>query len=273
MTSDGNNNQGICTFRIAGEARHIIGSILPPPNMAPHFAQIYLYDVNMENQLTHRMNIMPNLNREILADLQSMMFDINPFVTIYKTALQFARNYPSRTIKLICNGNVDRNRYNLPSANEIAVIVPDGESGNSRDVILHNNTGDYSRIQDTSPYYDPLHYVLMFPHGRTGWTFTMTRNEVSQCNLTLQEYVNFILQVRHNNYLLLYGRLFHQYVCDAYSRILAQRLRWVRFFYVFYTFFTLAPLLCSNIPGKISRHFGISTTANIGITHCLEKLC
>ena len=69
----------------------------------------------------------------------------------------------------------------------------------------------------------------MFPHGRTGWTFTMTRNEVSQCNLTLQEYVNFILQVRHNNYLLLYGRLFHQYVCDAYSRILAQRLRWVRF--------------------------------------------
>ena len=33
MTSDGNNNQGIYTFRIAGEARHIIGSILPPPNM------------------------------------------------------------------------------------------------------------------------------------------------------------------------------------------------------------------------------------------------
>src|SRR5581483_3588942 len=68
--------RGVYTFRIHGEMYHSIGTLLPNnKDKHPQFAQIYIYD--KDNELQNRMNIMPNLNPNILMELQQMLNDIN----------------------------------------------------------------------------------------------------------------------------------------------------------------------------------------------------
>ncbi|KAI3834855.1 hypothetical protein MKW98_015968, partial [Papaver atlanticum] len=63
--------------------------------------------------------------------------------------------------------------YNLPTTDEIAVILPeDGETINSgpRDIILHlKGSRALHRINECHPAYLPLHYILLFPYGELGW--------------------------------------------------------------------------------------------------------
>ena len=46
---------GPYSFRISGELRHLSGALLPPPNHAPVFAQIYIHDPQ-EQLSSHREN-------------------------------------------------------------------------------------------------------------------------------------------------------------------------------------------------------------------------
>ena len=61
-------------------------------------------------------------------------------------------------------------RYDLPAADEVAVILPDDErSHEGRDIILHRRDTGLIRISDRHPAYAPLQYVLLFSHGEPGW--------------------------------------------------------------------------------------------------------
>jgi len=60
----------------------------------------------------------------------------------------------------------DRRGYNLPTADEIAVLLPDNRVATSnRDVTLKLRQGAnvaLQRINQLSAYYDPLRHVLLF---------------------------------------------------------------------------------------------------------------
>jgi len=88
--------------------------------------------------------------------------------------------------ELIVNGNADPRRANLPTFDEVAIIVPEeyGEKG-FRDIVLAkrsiNNEGvivdqRFSRINQNHALYLPLHYVIMFPRGETGWHWALELN-------------------------------------------------------------------------------------------------
>ena len=66
----------------------------------------------------------------------------------------------------------DRRQYNLPTADEVAMIIP-GEVGQvgERDVIVrrHDN-GSLQRMDTFTPAYDPLQYPVLFLYGEDGWT-------------------------------------------------------------------------------------------------------
>ena len=68
-------------------------------------------------------------------------------------------------------GDDDR-RYNLPTVDEIAAIVP-GDGSESimvdRDIILCLQGGGLCCISNLHPSYFPLYYVLLFPDGQEGW--------------------------------------------------------------------------------------------------------
>jgi hypothetical protein len=67
----------------------------------------------------------------------------------------------------------DRRRENLPTGNEVALLIPEEEDKpGGRDLILARRPAPGSaegaslkRIHFTHPAYMPLHYVLLFPDG------------------------------------------------------------------------------------------------------------
>lgn len=65
---------------------------------------------------------------------------------------------------------MDLQRYNAPSVNEIAVIIPSENSHalDPQDVVLHRRNGGLQFIHDHHHAYAPLHYVLLFPYRTSG---------------------------------------------------------------------------------------------------------
>ena len=66
----------------------------------------------------------------------------------------------------------DARRYNLPTVEKIAVVVPGDGLENVKmdhDIILRLQGGGLCWISNLHPLYLPLHYVLFFPHGEEGW--------------------------------------------------------------------------------------------------------
>ncbi|KAF6138255.1 hypothetical protein GIB67_019425 [Kingdonia uniflora] len=102
--------------------------------------------------------------------------ECNPFARIYRQACELLNDtYEADNqdinvhAHLHYNSRIDRCRYNLSSTDEIAVILPgDGqESPSTRDIIVYLR-GEHKliRISECHPTYLPMHYVLLFSHGK-----------------------------------------------------------------------------------------------------------
>ncbi|KDR65039.1 hypothetical protein GALMADRAFT_82350 [Galerina marginata CBS 339.88] len=161
-------------FKIQGKLSHFAGSLLPADNH-PKYAQLYIYDP--VEALNHRMAHDANaqLDRQTMQVLQDMLYRRHPGVELYKQAYELTRNMNPEdqcNIALRFDCATDRRRYNLPTATEIAVILPgDGDQPtDTRDIILRRRGGgDNVRISEMHPFYHALHYVLLFPTGQLGW--------------------------------------------------------------------------------------------------------
>src|SRR5450759_2038316 len=69
------------------------------------------------------------------------------------------------------NKGQDARRYNLPTASEVAAIIPRDETKqvDKRDIVVYVNRGGVRHISDANEAYIPLHFVLLFPSGEAGW--------------------------------------------------------------------------------------------------------
>ena len=123
-------------------------------------------------------------------------------------------------MQLILEAGADRRRENLPTSDEVAVIIPD-EYGDAsfRDIVLAeryapNEQPRYCRINPTHAAYMPLHYVLLFPRGDTGWHWGLQLRDSNRARqrdrLTQRAYFRFYLHVRRHSKLVpfAYCRLF-----------------------------------------------------------------
>ena len=78
-------------------------------------------------------------------------------------------------MKLLLEIGADRRRSNLPTVDEIAIIISDEyNQGRFRDIVLaYRNpkidTNQYHTISSNSAAYIPLHYVLFISCGDLGW--------------------------------------------------------------------------------------------------------
>jgi hypothetical protein len=187
-----NRGNGPYVFKIQGRLSHLAGSLLPQEGESPVYAQLYIYDP--AEALDHRMQHEANrgLNRQVMAELQDMLYRLHPAVQLYKQAYEITQEMPNHQqcrIALRYDKECDQRRYNLPTAasNEIAVILPgDGdEVQGSRDIIVYRRNGQgLQHISDLHPLYQALHYVLLFPTGQFGWSlnipYAIRENERSQ---------------------------------------------------------------------------------------------
>lgn len=96
----------------------------------------------------------------------------------FAKSLMFLELYQSMRLKLIEERGFDKRRYNISTVDEVAVIIPGDESvlEKDRNLIVYlkrptdNVPDNFKVIKDTSCLYAPLHYVLLFPLGKDGYS-------------------------------------------------------------------------------------------------------
>jgi len=137
---------GPYSFRIQGELYHKIGSLCPAKGQRPQFAQLYIHDTKHEHQNHHA--VMPSFDPTMLDRLLTMMYNINPYVKVFKMVwdMMATEGAPmDLKLHLIASRTKDARRYNVLTADEVdALMVGDGsEAVNRRDIVLAQQAGPF----------------------------------------------------------------------------------------------------------------------------------
>ncbi|XP_071739627.1 uncharacterized protein [Rutidosis leptorrhynchoides] len=129
-------------------------------------------------------------------------------------------------------------QYNSPNVGEVASLVTSdfGHCNSSRDIIVQKKNCAPKRISELHQLYMALQYPLFFPYGETGYHEVIAyhnnsgRRQTARGYVTMREFYCYRIQQRKNEgtTLLRGGRLFQQYLVDAYTSVEEQRLQWVR---------------------------------------------
>jgi hypothetical protein len=147
----------------------------------PYFAQLYIHDIKSERQNHHV--VMPLLDPTMLDWLLTMMYNINPYVEVFKMAtdMMATEGVPTNLkLPLIASRAKDARRYNVSMVDEVvALMVGDGsEAIDKRDIIVAQQAGMFQRISKLHVGYMALHYSLLFPYGEDGWHPNISLNGV-----------------------------------------------------------------------------------------------
>ena len=235
---------GPYSFCIHGDMYHQMGALLPHDG-SPLYAQLYINDPQVALDARRQRN--PNLNPMIMTELQAMFHDVHPYVPLYKQAYQIMMEKPPEEqtnvqARIILQPSADHRRFNLPTADEVAAIIPgngDEDISEHREIILRLKApaegSSLKRISHLNPLYSPLHYVMLFPHGEQGWhteipSLPGPNGQIRSTNVSQRRYYAYRLHPRQNDPETIFrgGRLFQQYVVDAWSSIECSELYWLR---------------------------------------------
>ncbi|KAH8964332.1 hypothetical protein BDL97_04G060700 [Sphagnum fallax] len=270
MASSGINIQspanGVNMIAIRGAVHHLLGPLAPPQGSPHQFAQLYIID-NADAQ----GNV--DLDYRILHELEQMLLGSNVYVQRFVQAMDLPpQDLANYEIVIRVDDSVDRRRHNAPTSSEVAVLMPgngdpdgDLEGSNPRDIRVRARGGRLWRISDAHCAYDPLHFVLLHPHGEPGWhpniigatpavvdglSFEDEQQQPSEDEqqpdaesavdpgrgggriarkVTTREYTAYFMHDRNppTNNTFTYGkRLYQEWVVDQYSKVEGQRLRW-----------------------------------------------
>ena len=106
-----------------------------------------------------------------------MLHQYNPYIKTFLTAQERLNQNVniSLHLKLVDLPHYDSRRYNRPRVNEIAAIMVGSgeEQTEGRDIILQARSNHLQQIKETHSSYNPLRYLLLFPHGEQGWHVNM----------------------------------------------------------------------------------------------------
>jgi len=133
---------GSYCFKIQGELHHLTGTLLSHGDQTPMYTQIYILDTAEQLNVKRANN--NNLNPVVIDNLQTMLLDNHPYIGHYCHAYELIREKPIEeqeeiTIRLYVNLQQDQKTHNLPTAEEITVIIPeDGvhHALDNRDMVL-----------------------------------------------------------------------------------------------------------------------------------------
>ncbi|PIA31382.1 hypothetical protein AQUCO_05000049v1 [Aquilegia coerulea] len=160
---------GPTSFTIHGQLSHQIGSLLLESNKSPSYSQLYIYDPHIALECRQKRNL--HLNPAILKIIQETLLESNELCKIYKGAYDVLKSANSNggesiPIRLAYTPTTDPRRYNLPTSEDIAVIIPGDETEPTpkRDIILHLKNNNLERISECHPLYLPerLNILLYF---------------------------------------------------------------------------------------------------------------
>ncbi|XP_071739897.1 uncharacterized protein [Rutidosis leptorrhynchoides] len=139
-------------------------------------------------------------------------------------------------LRLIAKATNTR-QYNAPNVAEVTALITSdfGQCTTARDIIVQKNSPP-KRISELHQLYMALQYPLLFPYGEMGYHEEIPyhsnsgRRKTNRGYLTMREFYCYRIQQWENEgtTILRGGRLFQQYLVDAYTAVKEQRLKWLR---------------------------------------------
>lgn len=167
LTSDGRNFES--TFKIQGQVYHKIGSLMPMPNEAPKFLQIYFMGSSEERVTTRcQYNFIEQAEeREIVELLEDFLENHNQLIQLFKTVSpQLINDNYQIVIRAdkVPSGE-HAGRFNAPTVDEVAVIVV-GDPVENRAIKITRRDSTVSTISELHRSYDALQYPLIFWQGQ-----------------------------------------------------------------------------------------------------------
>nr|XP_017248417.1 PREDICTED: uncharacterized protein LOC108219459 [Daucus carota subsp. sativus] len=230
-------------YKLNGQNHHLFGSLIPDEGKDPKFSQVYIYDT--ANEVQNRMRWIgvdhsDEINQEIVSGLIVMLDEKNKIVKKFRTARD--RFEKDNVVELdiifkVSKASDGRENRPGPSNEVVGILVGDQEeTDQSRDVIVDEIKSGLQRIPNINPKLMALQYPLLFPNGEDGFHLglkyqpTEEQRGKTRESITLKDYYAYKLQVRHSECMSprLGGRLFQQYIVDAFSTIEQARLWWYR---------------------------------------------
>ncbi|OWZ09493.1 Helitron helicase [Phytophthora megakarya] len=182
------SQSGVYNFRVQGYVCHRMGSLLPPPNRRPMYAQVYINYPDMQARVASRMDMTDGLDKDILETIDQVMTTHNPYsqqfinarsllienagpeyqLAVEEFAHRDRADDENFKLRLHVARNSNPGTNNTPTASEVAGIIIDRGAAEHRDIILHPWQGGLERIFETRARDDPLQYHLLFPYGIPG---------------------------------------------------------------------------------------------------------
>lgn len=124
---------------------------------------------------------------------------------------------------------------NIPTRNdyEFAGLVLDNDFVNHRDILVDHKKFGLQRVNELHPCFMSLQYPLLFPRGEDGYRINIMHHGVDASDkrphntVSMRAYNAFRLQYRdlEGHTLIHGGRLFLQYVVDAWCNVECVRLK------------------------------------------------
>ncbi|GBN67556.1 hypothetical protein AVEN_267496-1 [Araneus ventricosus] len=202
----------------------------------PGYGQLYIFDASEAN--SRRLENNPSCLSSVMEKLDALLRTINPYAESYLQMHQLIQWNPTVNVKMIFmeHPDLDMRRYNAPtSRTEVAAIFvgDDGESPANRDICIYPIGEGCKNISPLNQCNDPMVYPLLFPRGEQGWSNEMEhveeRRSAKRNRVTQLQFYAYRLSVR-SGFSLLHssGKLFQQYVVDAYVKTEGSRLNYIR---------------------------------------------
>ncbi|KAL0670833.1 hypothetical protein Bca4012_033537 [Brassica carinata] len=235
---------------LQGENYHLIGSLQPPTGNDAKFGQLYIVDT--ENETENRTNALSKggqkkaykkrdgLKKEIIDLLIKMLNETNPYVKQFRSAKDRFTINPKDSfhMRIVSDRAKDGRTYDTPTASEVAALIP-GDFNldmDKRDIVLQQKSGKLLWIDEIHASYLALQYPLLFVHGEDGFRLgikkgvTKATEKQKKENISIRQFFAFRLHECKNeaHTILNSGRLFQQFVVDAYTTIESNRLRYLK---------------------------------------------
>ncbi|CAN1172160.1 hypothetical protein LINPERPRIM_LOCUS30907 [Linum perenne] len=198
-----------------------MGSLLPPPGVAPKYCQLYVLDPQ--------------------AGIDDMLQEHNCLVQSFHRIRSSLLEETSRTLRVrIVGSRIESDRrYDLPTEVELAGLIPDDfqPDHEDRDIIVQSRSTGLMRITSMNPKYDALHFPLLFPHGEDGFHLGIRYDSryasetQKRKNVTQREYYCYRLQFRadEGKTLIRGGKMLQHYCIDAFTTGEQSRLSYIRY--------------------------------------------
>ncbi|GBM84770.1 hypothetical protein AVEN_118893-1 [Araneus ventricosus] len=151
---------------------------------------------------------------------------------------RLVQEHPTTSVKMVFleDKNLDMRRYNAPTlCTEVAAIFvgDNGEPPANRDICVYPVGDTCQSISPLNQCCDPMTYPLLFPRGECSWNTGMEhveeRRTAKRTRVTQLQYYAYRLSQR-NGFSILHnsGKLFQQYIVDAYVKTEGSRLHFLR---------------------------------------------